>query len=390
MSSTNTSLVASCWGARLSFLAAGLSIGGWAPLIPSIKQSLGIGEAAFGSVLLFLGLGSLFAMPPAGIIASKFGAQRILPIVGLMTAVLLPLLALAPSVLLLGATLMIFGAFLGALDVAINVHGSAVEQKARRPLMSGFHALFSVGNLVGAMLATALLGAGLSPVAVATICAVIEALALLIARPMLLSNAGGSAEKLAFPRGVVVVFAALLAVTFLIEGAFLDWSGLLAIELGQASVTTAGWGFSTFAAAMVVMRFSGDFLTARLGTFFMLTFGTVFGAGGIVLALSSGSFGLTLFGFGLSGNGLTNMSPILISAAGRYAPGSAAVAVASATTAGYAGHLMGPALVGFVAEASSLSFAFSLLAGMLSVTPLIYFIAIKTAGGRKVSPQSRT
>ncbi|WP_420006354.1 MFS transporter [Arenibacterium sp. LLYu02] len=373
----SVAFVAACRGARLTFFAAGLAIGGWASLIPSIKHNLVLGDAGFGSILLCLGLGSLCAMPATGILASKIGARQIIVIAGVLNSVLLPLLAIAPSPVLLGMTLLAFGFFLGALDVAINVHGSAVERVLEKPLMSGFHAMFSVGNLVGAASTTGMLGLGMPPATAGLVCAVIEMGVLLAARRLLLSEGKRPTERLTVPRGAVFVVAGLLGVVFLLEGAFLDWGGLLAIELGHATETTAGMAFSTFAAAMVVMRFFGDALSARFGSTLILFLGTAIAASGIAVIASSQIFVLLLTGCALSGMGLANMAPVLISTAGRLSPGAASVAVSSVATVGYAGHLMGPTVVGFIAQCRDLAFAFWLLAFLLMVTPFLYLAATR-------------
>ena len=213
---------------RLAFLAAGIGLASWAPLVPFAKSRLGIGDAELGLLLLCLGVGSVLAMLATGPLGVRFGSRRIINASGLAVAIFLPLLAIAPSPALLGLGLFAFGAAIGSLDVAMNMHAVQVERAAGRNLMSGFHALFSIGAFAGAGVVTLLLSAGWSPLAAAGVSAAFVAVAGLVARPGLLSTRGVAGDPLfALPRGIVLILALLAATTFLVEGAILDWSALL-------------------------------------------------------------------------------------------------------------------------------------------------------------------
>ena len=165
---------------RLAFFVAGFGTAAWAPLVPYAKDRLGINAGVLGLLLLCLGVGSMIAMPLAGALAARLGCRRVIWAAGLLVAVALPFLATAESAALLGTALFVFGAGFGGLGVAINVQAVIVEKAAGRPLMSGFHALFSVGGIVGSGGVSALLWAGLSPLA-ATLCAAALILGLLLA-----------------------------------------------------------------------------------------------------------------------------------------------------------------------------------------------------------------
>lgn len=358
------------WGTRLSFFTGGFAVAAWAPLIPAIKQSVGLEPGLFGAVLLCLGLGSMLSMPVTGMIVARVGARRVISLASLVATVMLPGLALAPNALTLAVVLAVFGAALGALDVAMNVHGAEVERLEKRPLMSGFHAVFSIGVFGGASLSTALVWLGLEAVVVAGLCALTAFGVSRLALPGISTTRAISEGSFCLPRGMVLVFAAMVAVVFLIEGAVLDWGALLVVERGLMDPSAAGSGFVMFSIGMVVMRLAGDAIIARSGPLAMIVGSGFVTFLGLVLVLASQGAGLAQTGFFLIGAGAACIAPTLISAAGRQQAMPAEQAVAAVTTAGYGGHLLGPAFVGFVAQAADLSFAFTLLAGLIIVVPI--------------------
>src|ERR1700677_1529702 len=168
---------------RLCFAAAGFAVACWAPLVPFAKTRLGIGDGTLGFLLLCLGAGSVAAMPITGILATKFGSKPIILAGGYGVSLFLPLLVLVDRPASLGAALMMFGAALGSLDVAMNLHAVEVERALSRPLMSGFHALFSIGGFAGAGFMTLMLSSHISPFHGVIIAAVVVASAVGAAAP---------------------------------------------------------------------------------------------------------------------------------------------------------------------------------------------------------------
>ena len=218
---------------RLSFLVAGFGVASWAPLVPFAKEKLHVDDGALGLLLLCLGVGSVGLMFLTGVLNARYGSRPIILAGGFEIALMLPLLVIANSPLLLGVALFAFGAALGSLDVAMNIHAVEVERAAGTPLMSGFHALFSVGGFAGAAMMTFLLSSNVGPLASTLVAAVLMAITMAVAAPRLL-RASHSEEVTLFvaPRGIVLLLAALAGVMFLVEGAILDWSALLVTEKG--------------------------------------------------------------------------------------------------------------------------------------------------------------
>jgi len=354
---------------RLCFFAAGFAVALWAPLVPYAKERLGIDNGQLGLIILCLGLGSVLAMPLTGGLANFWGSRRMILLSGAGLVLTLPLLALISSPILFASTLALFGASLGTLDVAMNMHGSEVERDADVPLMSGFHGLFSVGGFVGAAAETLALSSGATPIATALLGAAVVALLVLIARGGLLpTRAATLGQVLVAPRGIVLVIAALCAILFLVEGAVLDWGAVLLSETKAFAKGQAGIGYVLFAIAMTVGRLTGDRIVAELGTRrTLLLGGTLTVMGFLISALAPGT--MSLVGFALTGVGASNLVPILFSAAGKQRDMPAGSAVAAIATAGYAGHLLGPAGIGAVAHLSNLAVSFVLLALLVIAVP---------------------
>ena len=200
---------------RLAFLSGGFSLASWAPLVPFAKTRIGLDDAGLGVVLLSLGIGSVVVMPLTGMLIARWGSKPMILGGGLGLVILLPVLAIANNEYLLAAALMGFGASLGTLDVAMNVHGIEVERAVGRPMMSGFHGLFSVGGFAGAGGMTFLLSVGATPIAGALCASGLTLAALGLARPRLM-HAKGAPIPLVIPRGVVLLLAGLAAAAFLI------------------------------------------------------------------------------------------------------------------------------------------------------------------------------
>jgi predicted MFS family arabinose efflux permease len=356
---------------RLAFLVAGFGISCWAPLVPYAKDRLAVDERMLGILLLCLGIGSLVAMSFTGMLSTRFGTRPVVLVSGFALAVVLPWLAIASTPVTLGVVLLLFGATLGSLDVAMNIHAVEVERAAGRPLLSGFHALYSVGGFAGAAFITLLLSAGMAPLPCALLGAALMLLAMFATGPGLLRTRAAEGEPhFAVPRGVVLVIAALAAITFLAEGALLDWSALLITGNGLVSVEQGGIGYMLFSIAMTLARFSGDALTARVGDRFIMIWGSAVAIAGFAVLLTASAVAVAMLAFVLIGLGCANVVPVLFRRAGSQTVMPPGLAIAAITTLGYAGILLGPAAIGFVAQHLGLATAFWMIPALLLLVPL--------------------
>jgi predicted MFS family arabinose efflux permease len=354
---------------RLVFLVLGIATGAWAPIVPFVKARLGLDDAALGALLFAIGAGALVTMPLTGFLIHRLGARIVILVSGVLYCLSLPLLALAPSIALLLAALLFFGASGGALDVAINAHAVVVEKMSKRPLMSGFHGLFSVGGLVGAAALGLLLKIGLPLGACAAgVAALLIALLLSQTGSFLRpadSYSGPAGTAFAMPRGTVVVLGILAFIVFLSEGAVLDWSAVFLRYSRDFDVAYAGIGYAAFSVAMAAGRLTGDRLTQVLGPVAILRFGALVAAIGFVLAVALPWDAAAIIGFVLVGLGASNIVPVLFSAAGRVPDMAPSHALPAVTTLGYAGLLAGPALIGVAADLTSLPVALAGIAALL-------------------------
>jgi MFS family permease len=239
-------------------------------------------------------------------------------------------------------------------------------------MMSGFHAFYSIGSLVGALLATLVLGTGRGPLVAALVVAMAAALLCVLAmRAWRPDRAPAGAAVFALPRGVVVAIGAVCFVSFLAEGAMLDWSAVFLHEVRGIAVAQAGWGFVAFNLAMTATRLVGDGVIARLGRAPTVLAGGTVGACGLALAVLAPGLGPSLVGHALLGVGCANIVPVMFSLAGEQRRMPAHLAIPAVTTLGYAGVLAGPALIGFVAQGASLSTALLAVAATLAMAALL-------------------
>ncbi|RKP53640.1 MFS transporter [Pararobbsia silviterrae] len=355
---------------RLAFLVAGFGVACWAPLVPFAKQRIGADDGVLGMLLLCIGLGSVASMLLTGAISARYGSKRVIVAGGIGLSIMLPVLTVVSTPAALAIALLAFGASLGSLDVAMNIHAIEVERIEARPLISGFHALFSVGGFAGSTLMTFLLSMHVDTLTSTAICAILMLAATLLARPRLLDTAQKSdAPLFVLPRGVVLLLAALTAITFLVEGALLDWSALLITGKGLVDAARGGAGYMLFSIAMTAGRLSGDAITARFGDRTVMFWGGVLATAGFVLVLIAPNAVLAMSGFLLVGLGASNVVPVLFRKAGAQRAMPSALAVAAITMTGYAGNLVGPAGVGFVAHRIGLPGAFWILAALLCLVP---------------------
>jgi MFS family permease len=351
---------------RLVFLVVGFVAAAWACLVPFAKAHTELDEGRLGLVLLCLGVGSILAMPTAGALSTRYGCRVLLTTSSLAACAALPVLAIVSSARLLAVVLFLFGAALGSADCVMNVQAVIVERAGAKPMMSGFHAFYSLGGIAGAVSVSLLLVLGATPLNSTLVALAVMILAVWAAYPGLLPQ-GNPTEGPAFaiPHGIVLTLGVLCFIVFLVEGAMLDWSAVLMTEQRAAGPATAGFAFASFSMAMTLGRLVGDRVVAKLGRRTVVAMGGLLAAGGIALATLVPIPALALLGYALVGLGCSNIVPVLFTAVGRQKTMPQAVAVPAITTLGYAGILMGPAGIGFIAHHSSLPIAFLFVATLM-------------------------
>jgi MFS family permease len=344
----------------------GLAAGAWAPLVPFAKQRLALSDGGLGLILLCLGVGSVLAMPAAGALAARFGCRIVLTAAGAVICLIFPLLAVAPLAPLLAAGLFLFGASVGSIDCVINMQAIVVERQTGRPLMSGFHALYSLGGIAGAGAVSGMIGLGAAPLAATLAIAAAMAASVLVARPGLLAaRVEEPGPAFALPRGAVLLIGALCFVVFLAEGSALDWSAVLLRWVRHAGAAQAGLAYAGFSATMTAGRLFGDGMVARMGLVRTVALGALTAAAGLAVAALAPSWPVSVAGYALVGAGCANIVPALFTLTGRQTAMPEAGAVAAVSVLGYAGILAGPAGIGLVANLAGLPIALLMVAAML-------------------------
>jgi fucose permease len=347
---------------RLQFMALGVLAGTWGTHIPSVKISYALSDATLSLVLLAAAVGAVLALLTAGRIVGRLGARNATTLSALVVSLLLATVLEYPGVTALLPAMLVFGAAMSLFDVAINTEGSALESESGRAIMSNLHGMFSVGGMAGAALASFMLDAGIAPrLQLFGICGVIAIVAVLASRGMLETHAdsdgGGENAHFAWPRGLLLVIGLLVFAGLTAEGVMYDWSVLyLKQEVGMPQARAA-LGYATFSAAMAAARFGGDFLRTRYSERALLGAGASVAAIAMAIVLASANAWVALIGFALVGAGLAPVAPILFNAATRVPGVSRAAAIASVTSIGYGGFLIGPPLIGSIATATSLTLA---------------------------------
>jgi hypothetical protein len=353
-----------CHAVAVFFFINGAVIASWLPHIPDLKVRLGIGDGGLGLVLLGMAGGAVIALPIAGWLVGRAGSRAVTgaSAIGLCATVVVPVLT--PNVVLTVAALGLLGAWNAALDVAMNAQAVMVEEAYRRPIMSSFHALFSLGGLVGAGGAAVVMGLGLGAVAHLVVVAGLSMGAAAMALGRLVPTRPAQERRApvfvrppaALLRLGFLTFCALLA-----EGAIGDWTAVYLRDSLEATPAFAAAGFAAFSLTMAVGRFCGDGLVSRMGPTVLLRASGALAGAGLAVLLLIGHPSAAILGLGLVGLGIANLIPILFSAAGR-APGlPAATALAAVATTGYCGYLAGPPAIGLAAAVAGLPLALGIV-----------------------------
>jgi predicted MFS family arabinose efflux permease len=349
----------------LLFLLSGIAIGTWTARIPAIKQGLGLSDGQLSIGLLGLAAGAITGMQVVGRLVDRYGSARIMVAVALTQGPVLVLPAFTPDLLTLALALFAFGAVHGTLDVAMNANAVEVERAHQRPIMSSFHAVFSIGGFLGSAAGGLFARADLSPAATfVTVGAVVAALAVWATRWALTSRPSESRDGVpdgawsaeASVSGVRrpipgVLFLGLLAFCCLLgEGAAADWSSVYLRDSLGSSAGFATVAYAAFSMTMTAGRLAGDRLAAAIGPVALVRGCGVLAATGLGAAVLIGHPIVAVIGFGCFGAGLSCIVPQVFSAAGNLDPAQAGRALARVAGLGYLGFLSGPVLIGGAAE----------------------------------------
>lgn len=371
---------------RIIFFIAGVATATWAVLVPFARFNTGVNEGLLGTLLLCLGFGAMLAMPVTGTLTSRYGCRSVIIGAVAVVVVSMPFLSFVSSPSLLGISLFIFGVGIGLTDCAMNVQAILVEKNAGKPLMSGFHGMYSVGGIAGAGIMTGLLSLELSIFSATVIISVIVCLLLLSCFRQLLTYANpAEGPAFAMPRGTVLILGLICFIVFMAEGTVLYWSAVYLVDIRNVPESLGGLGFAAFATAMTAGRLAGDYVVRRLGALTIVLAGAVAAIVGFLIVIYGTHLVSLLAGYLLIGIGCANIVPVMFSQIGKQTSMSQMVAVPAVTTLGYIGVLSGPAVIGYIAHHSRLAYGFIFVAVLLLIAfGLTYSIRNLLKSGQSV------
>lgn len=363
-----------------TFFVAGFGLAAWLVNIPVVQERTGISHATLGILLLVLGLGGVVGMQIAGFVIARIGSKLVSLAALAVFVVAVNLPVHATGAVLLGIALFVFGLGNGAIDVAMNDQAVIVEREYGRPIMSAFHAFWSIGGAAGALFGAGTQSLGLSlstsVLLAAAAAAIIGVLSITMMLPPALGAGVAGEPGVAADQPVAAVesaaldgpsirrrvfaFGLLAFLLMMAEGVANDWAALHAVEHLLQPTTRAAFAYATFAVAMTVGRLTVDRIAHRFGPAFVVRYGSVAAAVGIATVMVSPAFWLTLVGWAIFGLGLSGVVPQLFTAAGNISPTRQSIILSRVVGAGYVGQLAGPALIGLLAGWVGLNLAFAL------------------------------
>ncbi|WP_437650892.1 MFS transporter [Sorangium sp. So ce362] len=359
------------------FVANGIAFASWAARVPAVRERLGLSDGALGLALLGIACGAILAFRAAGPLIARFGSRGVTRVSAVLLCAALPVPALAPSFAALVAALLLLGVSNGLMDVAMNAQAVEVERRHGRPILASFHGMFSLGGLIGAALGALAADRALSPAAHLLAVAAVLAAAVTAEGGALSADARPEAPAAAAAgapgegRSTRLVLLGLIAFCSSIgEGAMANWSAVYLRDELHTTAAVAATGYAVFSLAMLLGRFSGDGLTQRFGAARLVRAAGLLVAGGLGAALIANVPAAMLLGFACVGAGLSIVVP-LVFRAGASAPGVApGRALATLATMSYGGFLVGPPVIGLIAD------HLTLRGGLVLVVALVLVIVV--------------
>ena len=347
------------------FFIAGLTFSTWASRIPDIKNKLLLNDAALGLVLFALPIGQLVSLPISAWLTNRLGSKTLVVVSALLYPLTLLMLALAATIWQLVFALFLFGLFANSINIAMNTQAVGVEKFYGRSIMASFHGLWSLACFGGALIGSLFVSTGISPLVHFSIICVVTGLLVLITHKHTLPNDTGAAKSQPLflkPNKRLLILGLIAFCCMVCEGAMADWSGVYFEKVVHAPAAYITLGYVAFTSTMATGRFLGDWLVTKLGVKRMLQLS---GAGifaGLMISISLPYLVTAIIGFLLVGFGVSSVVPIVYGIAGKSTNISASIALAAVSTIGFLGFLMGPPVIGFIAQLANLRFSFAIIA----------------------------
>ena len=349
----------------LFFFISGLRFASWACRIPNIQDMLHLNNATLGTVLLLLPIGSMTGLPISGYLVTKFGSRRMLLIAAFALPAPMIGIGFSATPWTLAANLFFFGLTNNLMNISVNTQAVLVEKHYGRSIMASFHGLWSLGGFAGVGLGTLMIGLSVSPllhfILINSLCLTGM---LLIHRHTIQQQEHHKTNKKSFgkPDSYLLVLGMIAFSTMACEGTMFDWSGIYFKKVIGVSNNMTTVGYVAFMLMMATGRFMGDKFITRIGATMVLRVSGIIIFTGLMTAVIFPYIVPATIGFMLVGIGVSSVVPIAYTMAGRTHKMATGAAIASVASIGFFGFLMGPPLIGFIAQAFSLRLSFTLIA----------------------------
>ncbi len=354
----------------LFYFCQGLAFASWASRIPDIKTALQLSEAQLGSLLFTLPAGQLMTMALSGKLVTSFGSSKVLRLAAPLYAVVLTLLGIVSEAWQLGAVLFLFGVVGNMCNISVNTQGVAAERLYEKPIMTAFHGAWSIAGFAGALIGLIMMNLHIGPYLHFWIITGMVWLSTLINYKYLVPGKPKQepGRRLFMkPEGVLVQLGVIGFCCMATEGAMFDWSGVYFKDIVQAPASLVVLGYAAFMIMMAAGRFVGDWAIYRLGRKTLLQLSGVLIFAGMMLSVFFPQLLTATLGFMLVGLGVSCVVPTLYSVAGRNNKVPPGIALAMVSSVSYLGFLMGPPLIGYIAELADLRYSYAVIGftGML-------------------------
>ncbi|MBK5720425.1 MFS transporter [Dysgonomonas sp. Marseille-P4677] len=379
------------------YFCTGLSFSSWASRIPDIKTTLELGDAAWGTILLMIPIGQICGMTISGLIISKAGSKKILPIALIGYILALLLIGISASEYALIISLIIFGFFGNFCNISINTQAVTLETTYNKPIMASFHGGWSLAGLTGASVGLLMASIHLKPIYHFSIIAIIILICLLINKRFLqpdIKKVKDQTEKEKNKRNKPETFLFLLGIVafcgMAAEGAMSDWSGLFLIDVVGTPKHMAPIGLAAYMITMASGRFLIDKATQKWGRKKVIQAGGLLISIGLFTAVALPYFATTIVAFMIIGFGTAGIVPTIYSIAGQKTKIPTSIALTIVSSVSFLGFLMGPPLIGYIASVTNLRYSYALI-GLFGICIVVLASTVKILKFDKIKrPKTET
>ncbi len=348
----------------LFYFCQGLAFASWASRIPDIKTALLLSDAQLGTLLFMLPLGQLITMALSGRLVTVYGSNKVLQFAAPCYVIVLMGIGLVSQSWHLGLGLFLFGVVGNMCNISVNTQGVLAENLYSKPIMSSFHGAWSIAGFVGALIALLMINLSVGPFAhFCVIAGLVWTSILLNYKHLVPGKAPHQAKRKIFvkPQGALLKLGIIGFCCMATEGAMFDWSGVYFKEVVKAPTSLIVLGYASFMVMMAIGRFIGDWAIRRLGRRTILQISGIFIFTGMAIAVLLPNIITATIGFMLVGLGVACVIPTVYSVSGQNEKVPPGIALAMVSSVSYLGFLMGPPLIGYIAELANLQYSYAVV-----------------------------